>query len=59
LINVSLKSTLSEISIATPACFRGAIGLVNLLPAFHPKPVLGFCLWAGSPVSNRLLALPF
>jgi hypothetical protein len=40
LINVSLKSTVSEISIATLACFQGAIGLVNLLPAFHPKPVL-------------------
>jgi hypothetical protein len=39
LINVSLKSTFSEISIAIPACFWGAIGLVNLLPAFHPKPV--------------------
>jgi hypothetical protein len=25
LINVSLKSTLSEISIATPACFRGPL----------------------------------
>jgi hypothetical protein len=39
LTNVSLKSTLSDISIATPACFGGATGLVNLLPAFHPKPV--------------------
>jgi hypothetical protein len=39
LINVSLKSTFSNISIATLACFWGAIGLVNLLPAFHPKPV--------------------
>jgi hypothetical protein len=25
LMNVSLKSTLSEISIATPACFRGSL----------------------------------
>jgi hypothetical protein len=25
LINISLKSTLSEISIATPACFRGPL----------------------------------
>jgi hypothetical protein len=40
LINVSLKSTLSEISIASLACFLGAVGLVNLLPTFHPKPVL-------------------
>jgi hypothetical protein len=40
LINVSLKSTFSEIGIGTPAFFGGAIGLVNLLPAFHPKPVL-------------------
>jgi hypothetical protein len=40
LINVSLKSALSDISIASPACFRGAIGLVNLLPAFHSQPML-------------------
>jgi hypothetical protein len=39
LMNVGLKTTLSEISIATPVCFRG-LGLVNLLPAFHPKPML-------------------
>jgi hypothetical protein len=37
---VSLKSILSDISIATPACFRGTFGLVNLLPAFYLKPVL-------------------
>jgi hypothetical protein len=40
LINVSLKSTLSKISIAIPACFAGAIGLVNLPPAFPPQSVL-------------------
>jgi hypothetical protein len=40
LINVGLKSTLSEISIVTPACFGGSIGLVNLLLASHPKPML-------------------
>jgi hypothetical protein len=40
LINVSLKSTFSEINIATPACLWGAIGLVDLLPAFHSQPVL-------------------
>jgi hypothetical protein len=40
LINVGLKSSLSELSTATPACFGGAIVLVNLLPAFHPKPML-------------------
>jgi hypothetical protein len=40
LINVGLKSTLSEISIAThSSLFLAAIGLVNL-PAFHPKPML-------------------
>jgi hypothetical protein len=39
LINVSWKSTLSEISIATPACFR-ATGFVDPLPAFHSQPVL-------------------
>jgi hypothetical protein len=38
LINVSLNSTLSEISIAYSCLFSGAIGLVNLL-AFHPKPL--------------------
>jgi hypothetical protein len=32
LINVGLKATLSEISIATPACFGG--------PAFHPEAML-------------------
>jgi hypothetical protein len=37
LISVSLMSILSEISIATPA-----IGLVNLLPASHPKLMLIF-----------------
>jgi hypothetical protein len=36
---LSLKSTLYEISIATPPV-SGATGLVNLLPAFHPQPVL-------------------
>jgi hypothetical protein len=40
LINVSFKSTLSEISIATTACFGGAIGLIDLFSAFHPQPVL-------------------
>jgi hypothetical protein len=42
LINVGLKSTLSKISIATPACFGGDHGLVNLIPAFHPQAVLVF-----------------
>jgi hypothetical protein len=39
-INVGLKSTLSEIHIATPACFQGPTGLVNHLPAFHSKPLI-------------------
>jgi hypothetical protein len=39
LTNVSLKSTLSDISIIYSCLFSGAIGLVNLLPAFQPKPV--------------------
>jgi hypothetical protein len=39
LIHVGLKSTLSEVSIATPACFWGP-WLVNLLPAFHRNPML-------------------
>jgi hypothetical protein len=44
LINVSLKSTLADISIAIPACFGGIIGLVNLLPTFHPKPVVSLSI---------------
>jgi hypothetical protein len=40
LFNVGLKSTLTEISIATPACFGGAIGFVSLLPDFHPKAMV-------------------
>jgi hypothetical protein len=58
LINVSLKSILSDISIATPACFGGTIGLVKLLPAFHAKPVI-FWQLDGSPVNNRPLDIPF
>jgi hypothetical protein len=38
LINVSLKSTLCKYWYS--CLFWGAIGLVKLLPAFHPKPVL-------------------
>jgi hypothetical protein len=38
LINVSLKSTLSDRSIAT-LLFWVAIDLVYIFPAFHPKPV--------------------
>jgi hypothetical protein len=44
LINVSLKFTLSEISISTPAC-----GLVNILLAFHSQPVLVSVDEAGLP----------
>jgi hypothetical protein len=40
LINTSLKFTLSKYCYS--CLFSGAIGLVNLLPAFHPKPVLIF-----------------
>jgi hypothetical protein len=40
LINVGLKSPLSEISITNPALFGGIVGFVNLLPTFHPKLVL-------------------
>jgi hypothetical protein len=40
LINVGLKSTLSEISIAISACFQGTTGLVNFLLAFHSQPLL-------------------
>jgi hypothetical protein len=41
--NFSLKSTLSDISIATPACFGGAISLVNL-PPFHPKAMFALSI---------------
>jgi hypothetical protein len=37
LVNVSLKSSLSDINIDSPACFLRAVGLVNLLPAFNPS----------------------
>jgi hypothetical protein len=37
--NVSLESTLSDISIATPACLGRGIKLVNVLLAFHPNAV--------------------
>jgi hypothetical protein len=40
LINVCLKSILSNISIANPCLFGEAMVLVNLLPAFHPQPVV-------------------
>jgi hypothetical protein len=40
LIIVSLKSTLSKINVGTPPYFGGAIGLINLLPAFHPNQCL-------------------
>jgi hypothetical protein len=39
LINVGLKSTLSD-TYCYSCLISGAIGLVNLLPAFHPKPML-------------------
>jgi hypothetical protein len=39
LINVGLKSTLSEVSIATPISFGGPF-LGKFVPAFHPKPML-------------------
>jgi hypothetical protein len=39
LIIVSLKSILFDISIASLLVFFRAIVLVNLSPAFHPKPV--------------------
>jgi hypothetical protein len=58
LINVNLKSTLSEINIAIPAGFGGAIGLVNLLPAFCLSQCLSLLMrWVY--VGNRLLDLPF
>jgi hypothetical protein len=38
LSNLRLTYPLSDISIATPACFLCPL-VVNFLPAFHPKPV--------------------
>jgi hypothetical protein len=40
LINVGLKSTLSNTSTATPVCFRGPVAFLNLLPAFQPQAML-------------------
>jgi hypothetical protein len=37
--------------------FSGAIGLVNLLPAFHPKPVKGLGWKAGIQVAKRCLLM--
>jgi hypothetical protein len=39
LINVGLKSTLSEVSVATSACFGGH-WLGKYSSSFHPKPML-------------------
>jgi hypothetical protein len=40
--------------------FSGAIGLVNLLPHFLPKPILvSVRIQDGFPVSNKLLDLLF
>jgi hypothetical protein len=40
LSNLSLKSILCDLNIATPACFGlGTISLVNCLLAFHTRPV--------------------
>jgi hypothetical protein len=40
LINVCLKSTLCEISIAYPCLFWGTFGFVYILLVFHFQPVL-------------------
>jgi hypothetical protein len=40
LINVSLKSTLSEISIVTLACLWGPLAWYIFFPAFHSLPLL-------------------
>jgi hypothetical protein len=58
LINVSLKSILSEISIATPACFGGH-WLIKSSSSLPPSASAYFCCWDGSPVGSRLLDLPF
>jgi hypothetical protein len=57
LINLSLKSTLSEISIVNPACFGGpSLGKSSSL---SPSASAYFCELDESPVNNRLLDLPF
>jgi hypothetical protein len=40
LINVGVKSTLSEISIATPAYFQGPLAWYIFFHPFSPMPVL-------------------
>jgi hypothetical protein len=59
LINVSLKSTLSEISIITPSCCWGDHWLGKSSSSLLPQTSVCFCQWDGSPVNNRLLDLSF
>jgi hypothetical protein len=39
--------------------FSGAIGFVNLLPAFHPTPVLVSVIVMGLPFSSSLQTVSF
>jgi hypothetical protein len=57
-INVNLKTNLSDISIATLACFGGH-WLGKSFSSLSPDASVCFCQWDGSPVNNRLLDLPF
>jgi hypothetical protein len=52
LINVSLKSTLSDISIATPACFGGH--WLSKSSSLSPFAHVCFYQYAWSPVNNNL-----
>jgi hypothetical protein len=56
-INISLKSTLSDICIAIPACFRGPLVWEIIFQPFTLSHC--FCQFDGLPVNNRLLDLPF
>jgi hypothetical protein len=58
LINVSLKSTLSEISIATLTCFGGLLHGKSS-SSLSPKASVCFCQCGGPPVNKRWSDLPF
>jgi hypothetical protein len=58
MINVSLKSSLSDVCIATRACFAGH-WLGKSSSSLLPYASVCFCQWDESPVNKRLLDLPF
>jgi hypothetical protein len=53
LINVSLKSTLSEISVATPACFQGHwLGNLDFVPFTLSQCLFLSMKWVCHPIKD-------